>query len=64
VRVQPFVGPVDPYREEAIRAALTDLDAGSEALMAYRRGDDSYEADAGAFLLALALRRLTGEVDL
>jgi len=23
-----------------------------EALMAYRRGDDSYSADAGAFLLA------------
>lgn len=31
--------------------------------MAYRRGDDSYEADAGAFLLAeglSCLKRLAG----
>jgi hypothetical protein len=34
-----------------------------EALMAFRRGDDSYDADAGAFLLAeglAALRLLAG----
>ncbi len=34
-----------------------------EALMAFRRGEDSYEADAGAFLIAeglSALRKLAG----
>lgn len=31
-----------------------------EALTAFRRGDDSYEADAGAYLIAEAIFALTG----
>jgi hypothetical protein len=43
---------------EAIGAAHDDLGAAMESLMAFRRGDDSYEADAGAYLLAEALAAL------
>lgn len=45
---------------EAIEAAHGDLGAAMEALLAYRRGDDSYESDAGAFLIAEALAALCG----
>jgi hypothetical protein len=58
VRGGPSVGRLDLFHEEAIEAAHADLGAAMEALMAFRRGDDSYEADAGAYLLAEALAAL------
>jgi hypothetical protein len=63
VRVDPSLGP-DPFREKAIGAARADPDAAAEALVALFRGDDSYEADAGAALLAEALdclRQIAGQ---
>jgi len=63
VRGGPSVGRLDPFHAEEIEAAHADLGAAMEALMAFRRGEDSYSADAGAYLLAeglAALRRLGG----
>ena len=45
---------------EAIEAAHADLGVAMEALVAFRQGDDSYEADAGAYLIAEAIFALTG----
>jgi hypothetical protein len=60
VRVDPSLGRLDAFHVEAIEAARRDPGEAMEALMAFRRGDDSYEADAGAYLIAEALHTFMG----
>ena len=58
MRGGPSVGRLDAFQQRAIEAALTDNTLAMEAVLAFRRGDDSEEADAGAYLIAAALRAL------